>query len=61
MDVAEKERTGVIVMGLSGSVAKTLRALGVLQHVLDEDIVATLDEARHAAYELLRPDAPATV
>ena len=61
MDVAEKERTGVVVMGLSGSVAKTLRALGVLQHVPDEDVVETLDEARHAAYSILRPEAPENV
>ena len=53
MDVAERERTGVIVMGLSGSVAKTLRALGVLEHVPEEDIVENLDEARRAASVLL--------
>ena len=59
MDVAEKERTGVIVMGLSGSVAGTLRALGVLEHVTDEDVVETLDEARQAANGLLGLDRPA--
>ena len=49
MDVAERERTGVVVMGLSGPVARTLRALGVLDHVPDEDVVENLDQARQAA------------
>ena len=54
MDVAEKEETGVIVAGLSGSVAGTLRALGVLQHVPEDKVVATLEEARRASFVLLQ-------
>ena len=59
IDVARNERTGVIVTGLSGSVAKTLHALEVLQRVPDEYVVETLDEARQAAHVLLRLEAPA--
>ena len=59
IDVARNGRTGVIVTGLSGSVAKTLHALDVLQRVPDEYVVETLDEARQAAHVLLRLEAPA--
>ena len=58
MDVAEKERTGVIVAGLSGSVAKTLYALGVMQHVPKEHVVETRDEARLVASAFLGRDPP---
>ena len=54
MDVAEKDETGVIITGLSGSVAETLRALGVLQRVSEENVVATLQEARRASFALLQ-------
>ncbi len=53
MDGAAEARTGVIVMGLSGSVANTLHALDILQHVPEEHAVETLDEARQAAHALL--------
>ena len=53
MDVAAEERTECIVMGLSGSAADTLQALDVLQHVPEDRIVETLDEARRAANRLL--------
>ena len=58
VEVAEKERTGVIVAGLSGSVAKTVYALGTMQHVRREHIVDTRDEARLVANALLGRDPP---
>ena len=58
VEVAEKERTGVIVAGLSGSVAKTLYALGIMQHVRREHIVDTRDEARLVANAFLGRDPP---
>ena len=60
MDVAERERTGVIVAGLSGSVAKTLHALRIMQHVPKEHVVDTRDEARLVANALLGRDRPST-
>ena len=60
MDVAEKERTRVIVAGLSGSVAKTLHALGIMRHVPETHVVDTRDEARLAANALLERDPPPT-
>ena len=60
MDVAEKGRTGVIVTGLSGSVAKTLQALGIMQHVPEGHVVGTLDDARRVASAFLRRDLPST-
>ena len=53
LEVATKEQTEFIVMGLSGSVANTLQTLNILQQVPEDQIVATLDEARRAANELL--------
>ena len=53
LEVAIKEQTEFIVMGLSGSVANTLQTLNILQQVPEDQIVATLDEARRAANELL--------
>ena len=53
MDVAREEQTEFVVMGLSGSVAETLEALAVLRKVPESRIVATLDEARQAAKDLL--------
>ena len=54
MEVAAEAQTGVIVMGLSGSVANTLQELNILKNVPEEQIVDTLDEARPVAMELLR-------
>ena len=48
MDIAREEQTELIVMGLSGSVAKTLQALAVLREVPEKQVVSTLDEARQA-------------
>ena len=53
IEVATQERTEVVVASLSGSVAETLGALGVLQEVPAERLVATRDEARTVAYRLL--------
>ena len=53
MDIAREEKTEFVVMGLSGSVAKTLQALAVLHQVPDTQIVATLEEARQVAKDLL--------
>ena len=53
IDVATQEHTEVVVAGLSGAVAETLDALGVLEGVAAERVVATRDEARNAAYRLL--------
>ena len=60
IDVAGKERTGVIVAGLSGSVASTLHALGVMQHVAKAHVVDTRDEARQVAHAYLGRDPPST-
>ena len=53
MDVAEREETEVIVMGLSGTPAETLRTLNILGHLPDDQVVETLDEARGVAMVLL--------
>ena len=54
MDVARKEQTSLIVMGLSGSAAHTLHTLNILQSVPEDQIVETVQEAREAAIALLR-------
>lgn len=53
LDLAEEEETRCVVMGLAGPVADTLRALDVLRGVPAAQVVATLDEARQTAQELL--------
>ncbi len=53
IDVAGKEETECIVMGLSGSVEQTLSTLDVLRDVPGERVVETLDEAREVARSLL--------
>ncbi len=53
MEVARKEQTSLIVMGLSGSAAHTLHTLNVLQSVPEDQIVETVEEAREAAVALL--------
>ena len=58
IEVVRNERTEVIVMGLSGSVAKTLDALEVLRRAPEENVVETLDGARVAAHALLRHEEP---
>ena len=56
--VAGNERTAVVVTGLSGSVAKTLRALDILQRVPGDRVVDTRERAREVASALLRVDHP---
>lgn len=54
-DVAAKEQTEFIVLGLSATVSHTLHALNILQRVPEGHVVETLDEARELAVELLAP------
>jgi len=53
IEVAQTSRTEVIVMGLTGSVAETLRSLDILRRVPGDRVVETLDEARNVAINLL--------
>ena len=53
IEVALRQETEVIVMGVAGQVADTLRTLDVLQHVPRGQEVETLDEAREVARSLL--------
>ena len=53
IDVAGKAETEIIVTGLAGSVNDTLDTLNILQHVPEDRIVETLDEARDIAARLL--------
>ena len=54
LDVARREETGVIVMGLSGAPAETLRTLDILEGVPRRQVVRTLDDAREVAVGLLK-------
>ena len=53
IEVATNEDTEVVIANLSGSVAETLDALGVLGEVAEERIAASRDAARHIAYRLV--------
>ena len=53
LDIAKEQRTAFIVVGLSGSVAPTLFAFGVLQRVPDERLVDTMKQAKGVARGLL--------
>lgn len=53
LEVAEKEHTESIVMGLEGPVAETLYGLDILRNVPENQIVGSLDEARPVARDLL--------
>ena len=48
-----EEMTPCIIMGLQGSVADSLHALNVLDHVPDDHYVSTLDEARDLSLRIL--------
>ena len=50
---ARKQDTECIAMGLSGPVARTLRALNTLRDVPEDQVVETIDEARKVALRLL--------
>ena len=56
LEVARRERTAYILMGLSGTVSHTLYALNILRQVPDDQVVETLDEARDVAHALLATD-----
>ena len=58
IEVATHEHTEVVVANLSGSVADTLDALGVLQEVPEDRIVASREAARRVAYRLVEESAP---
>ena len=53
IDVARRADTEIVVIGLSGSVARTLRTLNALRKVPSQRVVGTLDEAREIAADLL--------
>ena len=56
VDTATEENTPVIVMGLSGFPADTLRSLNVLRSVPENRFVADIDGAREVAIEILDED-----
>ncbi len=53
LNVAAEEETGVVVCGLEGSVARTLRTLDILRDLPPDRRVGTLEEARRTALELI--------
>ena len=56
LDVAAREHTDYILMGLSGGVSHTLHALNILRRVPPDHLVETLEEARDVTYRLLEID-----
>ena len=57
--VATQEHTEVVVAGVSGSVAETLDALGILRQVPGDRIVETRGAARTVAFKLIGESAAA--
>ena len=53
IEVAHRQETGVIVMGVAGQVADTLNTFDVFRHVPGGHVVESLDEAREVARRLL--------
>ena len=53
LDTAEATQTGIVVAGLSGSVANTLGRFDLLRRVPAGQVVDTMDDARQAAADLL--------
>lgn len=53
IDTATEENTPVVVMGLSGFPADTMRSLNVLRSVPENRFVADIDGAREAAIQIL--------
>ena len=53
MNVATEKQTEFVVMGLSETIADTLRTLDILKQVPASQVVGTLDEARRVAYNFL--------
>ena len=58
LDVAAREKTEVVVMGLSGGPAETLRTLDILNDVPRKQVVRTLDDARRVSVDLLKKRGP---
>ena len=56
IDTATEENTPVVVMGLSGFPADTMRSLNVLRSVPENRFVADIDGAREAAIQILDKD-----
>jgi len=56
LEVAKREHTSYILMGLSGAISHTLHALNILRQVPNGQIVETLEEARDVSYGLLSDD-----
>ena len=53
MNVATEKQTEFVVIGLSETIAHTLRTLNILQQAQASQVVGTLDEARRVAYNFL--------
>ena len=53
MNVATEKQTEFVVIGLSETIAHTLRTLNILQQAPASQVVGTLDEARRVAYNFL--------
>ena len=53
LEVASAERTEVVIAGLSGSVARTLRTLDILRGIPEDRLTSSLEEARAVAHDLL--------
>ena len=53
MNVATEKQTEFVVIGLSETIADTLRTLNILQQAPARQVVGTLDEARRVAYNFL--------
>ena len=53
MNVATEKQTEFVVIGLSETIADTLRTLNILQQAPASQVVGTLDEARRVAYNFL--------
>ena len=54
VDNAIAQDTKVIVMGLTGLPADTLKALNVLRQVQEDDFADNMDDAREAAQRILK-------
>ena len=59
IDSAMEDNTECVVMGLDGLTAATLHGLNVLQHVPEDHLVESLEEARELATRLLNRLTPA--
>ena len=54
LNAAMETQTEVLVVGLSDTIEDTLRTLNILRQIPKSHLVDTLDEARQAAYNLIR-------